>query len=110
MKTRPPATLHTIPETGSESEPYNAGTSMSSRGSGRNAEEMGQRGRGMGHDAVHGHVQHVQEYNGAENTVPGPQGDTAEPLVLCPQGTEGRCLCGRNFCVRGNLKLLPINA
>ena len=27
-------------------------------------------------DAVHGHVEHVQENNGAENTVPGPQGDT----------------------------------
>ena len=38
---------------------------MSSRGSGGNAEAMGQRGRGMGHDAVHGHGEHVQEYNGA---------------------------------------------
>ena len=94
MNTRPPATLHTIPETGHESEPYNAETGMSSRGSGENAEEMGQGGRGMGDDAVYGHVQHVQDYNGAENTVAGPQGDTAEPLGLCPQGTEGRWLCG----------------
>ena len=56
----------------------------------------------MGHDAVHGHLEHVQEYNGAENTVPGPQGDTADPLGLCPQGTEGRWLCGRQFCAQGN--------
>ena len=63
---------------------------MSSRGSGGNAEAMGRRGRGMGHFAVHGHIQQVEDYNGAENTLAGPQEDTAEPLGLCPQGTEGR--------------------
>ena len=100
-RTRPPTTLQTLPETGTN-EAYNAETSISSRGNGGNAEAMGQRGRGMGHDAVHGHGEYVQEYNGAENTVPAPQGDTSEPLGLCPQGTEGRWLCGTQFCARGN--------
>ena len=80
-------TLHTIPETGPESEPYNAGTSMSSRGSGGNAEEMGQRGRGIGHDALHGHVMRVQEYNGAENNLPGPATLTVN-LKLLPSNEQ----------------------
>ena len=55
--TRPPVTLHT-PETG-HSEPYNAGITMSSRGSGGNSESMGRRGRGMG-QVVYGNVHQVE--------------------------------------------------
>ena len=41
----------------------------------------------MGHDAIDVHGEHVQEYNGAENPVPGLQGDTTE--LLCTDLIEG---------------------
>ena len=75
--TRPPVTLHTIPETGQHSEPHAAGNEMSSRGSGGNSEAMGRRGRGMGH-VLYGNVQQVDGYNGAENSQASPQEDPVE--------------------------------
>ena len=85
MRTRPTPTP-AAPVTGNI-EAYNSETGMSSSASGGNAEAMGPRGRGMGHDAVHGHGEHVQDYNRDENPVSGPQGGTTEPLGLCPEGT-----------------------
>ena len=55
----------------------------------------------MGH-VVYGNVQQVDGYNGAENSQASPQEDPVEPLGLCPLGTVGRWLCGRQFCARGN--------